>query len=59
MELVVLFGILALLVFGPRRGGRMPTRIAMISGAVILVWLLAALGMGAIWKAVGMDRLLN
>jgi hypothetical protein len=30
----------------------MPTRIAMIAGAVMLVWLLAAFGLGAIWKAV-------
>jgi len=52
MELVVLFGIFALLIFGPRRGGRMPSRLAMIAGAVIFVWLLAALGLGGIWKAV-------
>ena len=47
MELVVLFGTLALFVFGPRRGGRMPTRIAMIWGAGMVVWLLAAHGLGA------------
>ena len=52
MELVVLFGILALLGFGPRRGGGMRTRIAMISGAAILVWLLAASGLAGIWEAV-------
>lgn len=52
MELVILFAILALLIFGPRRGGRMPSRIAMIAGAVLLLWLLLAFGMGAIWKAI-------
>ena len=51
MEIVVLVGIFALLVFGPRRGGRMPSRIAMIGGAVLLAWFLAAFGMGALWKA--------
>ena len=51
MEFVVLLGILALLVFGPRRGGRKPSRIAMIGGAVLLVWLLAAFGLGALWNA--------
>jgi hypothetical protein len=50
MELVVLFIILALLIFGPRRGGGMPSKIAMIVGALFLLWLLAALGLGAIWK---------
>jgi hypothetical protein len=52
MELVVPIGICVLVVFGHRRGGRMPAHIAMISGAVMLVWLLAALGLGGIWKAV-------
>jgi hypothetical protein len=52
MDIVVLFGILALFLFGPRRGGRMPSRIAMIGGALILLWFLAAFGMGAIWKAI-------
>ena len=52
MELVVLFGILALFGFGPRRGGPRPTPIAMICGAVMLAWLLAAFGLGAIWKVV-------
>jgi hypothetical protein len=51
MELVVLFIILALLVFGPRRGGRMPGPIAMIAGLLLLIWLLMAFGLGVLWKA--------
>jgi hypothetical protein len=51
MELVVLFIILALLIFGPRRGGRMPGPIAMIAGLLLLLWLLMAFGLGALWKA--------
>ena len=50
MELVVLFLILALLIFAPRRGGRMPSKIAMALGAALLLWLLAAFGVGAILK---------
>lgn len=52
MELVVLFFIVALLIVGPRRGGRMPSKIAMIVGALFLLWLLAAFGLGAIWNAI-------
>ena len=52
MELVVLFVILALLIFGPRKGGRMPSKIAMIAGALFLLWLLAAFSLGAIWNAI-------
>jgi hypothetical protein len=51
MELVILFGILAVLIFGPRRGGRMPGRIAMILGGLLLVWLLMAFGIGSLWNA--------
>jgi hypothetical protein len=51
VELVVLFVILALLIFGPRAGGRRPSRIAMMAGALFLLWLLAAFGLGAIWNA--------
>ena len=51
MELVVLFVIFALLIFGPRAGGRMPSKIAMIAGALLLLWLLIAFGLGAIWNA--------
>ena len=51
MELVILFIIGALLIFGPRKGGRMPSKFAMILGAVFLLWMLMAFGMGALWKA--------
>ncbi len=52
MEILVLFAILALLIFGPRRGGRWPSPFAMILGAVLLVWLATAFGLGAIWNAI-------
>jgi hypothetical protein len=32
--------------------GRSPGRIATLAGAAILVWLLAAFGMGAVWKTI-------
>lgn len=51
MELVLLFGILALLIFGPRRGGRMPGPFALILGGLLLVWLLIAFGLGSLWNA--------
>jgi hypothetical protein len=51
MEIVVLVGIAALLFFGPRRGGRMPSPMTMICGAVFLAWFLVAFGMGSVWKA--------
>ena len=62
MELVILFIIGALLIFGPRKGGRMlarrspegeggPSKFAMIVGAAFLLWMLMAFGMGALWKA--------
>lgn len=51
MELVVLLGILALLILGPRRGGRMPGPFAMILGGLLLVWLLIAFGLGSLWNA--------
>ena len=51
MELVVLFFIAALLIFGPRKGGRWPSKFAMIVGAAFLLWMLMAFGMGALWKA--------
>ena len=56
MELVVLFGVLALLIFGPRRGGRRPGPIAMMLGAALLLWLLATFGLGWIWNAVVLRR---
>lgn len=51
MELVVLVGILALLIFGPRRGGRMPGAFAMIFGGLLLAWLVIAFGLASVWNA--------
>ena len=51
VELLVLFVIFVLLIFGPRRGGRMPGPIALILGTVLLLWLLLAFGLGALWNA--------
>jgi hypothetical protein len=52
MEPVVLFAIMALLLFGPRRGGGMPSPLAMAAGAVFLVWMLAAFALGWSWSAI-------
>lgn len=52
MEIVVLFGIMALLLFGPRRGGGRPSPMAMAAGAAFLVWMLAAWALGWSWRAV-------
>lgn len=52
MELVVLFVILALLLFGPRRGGGMPSPVAMAAGSLFLLWLLLAYALGWSWKAI-------
>jgi hypothetical protein len=52
MEIVVLFVVFALLIFGPRRGGRMPGPFAVIAGIFLLLWLLMAFGLGALWNAV-------
>ena len=52
MDIVVLFGILALCIVGPRRCGRTPSPPVMICGALMLAWLLVAFGMGAIWNTV-------
>ena len=51
VELVVLFFIAAVLIFGPRRGGRMPSKLAMIVGALFLLWMATVFGLGAIWNA--------
>lgn len=51
MEIVVLFFILALLIFGPRRGGGWPSKLAMVLGALFLLWMAAAFGLGALWRA--------
>ena len=50
MELVVLFFIAALLIFGPRKGGRMPSTFATVVGAAFLLWFLAAMGFGVLWN---------
>lgn len=54
MEIVILFAILALLVFGRRRGGRMPGQVAIVAGALLLIWLAFAFGLGWLW-----DRLMG
>jgi hypothetical protein len=46
MEIFVLLGILALLMFAPRRGGQWPGRAARIGGGLLFLWLVIALGMG-------------
>ena len=50
MELLILFGILALLILGPRRGGRMPGPLAIVLGVILLLWLLVAFGVGTFWN---------
>jgi hypothetical protein len=50
MELVVLFIIGALLIFGPRKGGRWPSKGAIILGAAFLLWFLVAMGFGTLWN---------
>ena len=50
MEIVVLFVIVALLLFGPRKGGRMPSPIAMVLGALFLLWFLVMMGFGTLWN---------
>ena len=51
MELVVLFIVLALLLFGPRRGGRAPGPVAIAFGIFVLVWFVVAIAMGWTWRA--------
>jgi hypothetical protein len=51
MEILVLLAILALLLLGPRRGGRMPGPVAIAIGLAILLWLAFAFGLGSIWNA--------
>ena len=50
MELVVLFIIAALLIFGPRKGGRMPSMLTIGLGLLFLLWFLVAMGFGSIWN---------
>ena len=51
MEPVVLFVIMALLLFGPRRKG-MPGPFAKAVGAFFLAWMLAMFAMGKVWSAI-------
>lgn len=52
MEIAVLFVILALLLFGPRRGGGMPSRAAVFAGVAFLVLLAMAFGVSWLWHAI-------
>jgi hypothetical protein len=52
MELVILFAIVALLLLGPRRGGGMPTRAAIIAGIAFLVWMAFAFGLTSLWRVI-------
>jgi hypothetical protein len=56
MELLVLFAILALLVLAPRRGGRAKHPVALLLGLGLLLWLLMAFGLGALWNALTAPR---
>jgi hypothetical protein len=51
VELVVLFVVLALLLFGPRRHGGMPGPVATIGGALFLIWFVVATLLGWSWRA--------
>ncbi len=51
MELVVLVVIFVLLIYGPRRGGRMPGPVSLIVGTFFLLWFLLTFGLGALWNA--------
>ena len=50
MEIVVLVIIAALLIFGPRKGGRMPSPLTIGVGLFFLLWFLIAFGFGSIWN---------
>ena len=52
MEILILFAVLALLIFGPRRGGGWPSRGAVILGAILLAWLVVAFGAGSLLRAI-------
>jgi len=52
VEIVVLFAIVALLLLGPRRGGRPQGPLAVLVGILFLIWLAAAFGLGSLWNAV-------
>lgn len=50
MEIVVLFIIAALLILGPRKGGRMPSLFTIGVGLFFLLWFLVVMGFGSIWN---------
>ena len=50
MELVVLFLIGVLLIYGPRKGGRWPGKGAIILGTFFLLWFLMMMGLGTLWN---------
>lgn len=52
MELLILFAIVALLLLGPRRGGRMPGPVAILIAVVILIWMAMTFGLGWLWNAI-------
>jgi hypothetical protein len=52
MEPLVLFAIMALFLFGPRRGGGMPSPLAMMAGAAFMLWMLAAFVLGWSFSAI-------
>ena len=41
---------MVLLIFGPRKGGRMPSKGAIILGVFFLLWFLVTMGLGSIWN---------
>jgi hypothetical protein len=51
VELLVLFVVMALLLFGPRKGGRMPGPWALAAGALFLIWFVVAVMLGWSWRA--------
>ena len=52
MQILLLFVILAVLILGPRRGGRMPGPIAIAVGDLLLLWLGAAFGLSWVWNMI-------
>ena len=50
MELVVLFIIAAVLIFGPRKNRRMPSMLTIGLGLFFLLWFLVMMGFGTLWN---------
>jgi hypothetical protein len=50
MDPLVILAILALLIFGPRRGGRPHNRIALAFAGVLLLVLAFMFGLGSLWN---------